>query len=461
MVANSQNQYNGLTLPLRDKRATIGWGDADLVNTIDVADHGAVGDGVTDDTGAIQEALTRAGTLAGGSTVTDRCGVRLSGKGKIYRATGLIIPSRVDFAGQGATLQANAAGTMATVGTGASVAHMSMIGLGVGTVCEGVVNSGFKARVEDVRFDQFYGSAIRLPVASSRIIDCFAQNCLLGVANLTAPTGVVDLRSTDTWIIRGEFTASRLTMSSTGFACAIAVVGGGLNHIDSPICEISDHGIYVESSWQNRFMSVRADLNMGHGFWLAGGNGSLVGCLASNCGLSADNTYDGFHFENFTSYAVTGCRADSTLASPIGGDANNHRYGFNDLTNSATLFNMFDPTNSSWGHSTAPIKVLDAAGSRVAAIDGPFLDIAAGATTHNVQANAWPSCNWNLKAVGATNFTNFTNGVTGMTLRVRGDGFTTFVHNVSFIRCKSGANTLAAANTLYTFVNVGGIWFEA
>lgn len=57
------------------------------------------------------------------------------------------------------------------------------------------------------------------------------------------------------------------------------------------------------------------------------------------------------------------------------------------------------------------------------------------------------------------NIADFTGGQPGQTIKVLGDGFSTFLNN-SNIYVNTGADKLAEANVVYTFTYLGGVWFE-
>ena len=55
--------------------------------------------------------------------------------------------------------------------------------------------------------------------------------------------------------------------------------------------------------------------------------------------------------------------------------------------------------------------------------------------------------------------TDFDNGAEGQVLFILGDGDTTISHNAN-IKTNTGANKLLAADRLYIFVHIDGIWYE-
>jgi hypothetical protein len=416
----------------------------------DVRISGAVLDNTTDDTTAIQAALTIVGTGVGAGSTGHRGVLKFPHKSQC-KAVGLVVPDRVIVEANGSRIQANAAGTIMTLGLSSELRDATIVGMGAGTANDGVKADGYHAVIRDCLADNLSGRAFILSENGCYLIDSFAQNCLLGAATLVAPTGVVEIEDTDCWIRGGEYTASRTTLSASGFAYAIAVQSTGVNSIiEGAIAEVSDHGVYIAGSI-TRLIGVRADLNRGHGFVLASGSSQLVGCLAVSNGRQTTNTYDGFTITGGV-HVFTGCMASST--------GNTHRYGFNDASVSGSNWSSFDAANQALGNGTAAVKVDNFAGGHVTTSTGPFLGITAAATTWNVQSNRWPHSNWFFQNTGAVSFTDFTNEVSGMRLSVFGDGFTTLVHNTGTIRMLAAANLLLAANTVYEFVNRNGVWYQ-
>ena len=56
--------------------------------------------------------------------------------------------------------------------------------------------------------------------------------------------------------------------------------------------------------------------------------------------------------------------------------------------------------------------------------------------------------------------TDFDNGATTQVIFVLGDGDTTISHNAN-IKTNTGANKLLAADRLYIFVHIEGVWYES
>jgi hypothetical protein len=433
---------------------------------IDVRSYGAVGNGTPDDTAAIQAALNAAELLLqhDGAFYPDRSPEVHLAPSTYYQITSLIVPQGVRLMGRGSELRGTVAGKMVVLdGPGASVEDVYFDGQPNGVATIGVhvpyesPKYNIRCTVRRCVFNGFKGSAILLDGNGAWITDCFAQNCVLDADALVAPTGALHLSATanDTWVTNSEFTTSRTTMSASGKAYAVVVLSKGIT-MHGVIGEISDHGFYINGV-HNKFTGCRADLNRGHGFVFDGGDGVVSACNAISDGREATNTYDGFNV-NAGAYKFSSCDANvlSTLTSI------KHRYGFNAIP-TVTVGSVFDASCWSDNHATAAVKV-PTTGGRVIPTQGPFINITAGATTWDVQTFRWPHCCWNLLNSGPVSLTALTNGVPGQRVILRGDGFTTLVHNGGFItdtlRMIGGANILTAAHTFYEFVCVGQTWIQ-
>lgn len=432
----------------------------DVVPQIDVSLYGAVGDG-SDETVKLQAAIDAASALVSAGSSIDIEAFVICGIGKTYRAVGLIVPKAVKLILNGSKIRPPVGSTGTVIqcqGTRSGVYDGVVWGDTTVSNNMGIhlssISSGSRQEVKHVNFDNLGGRAILCEAVASRIEDVVAQGCLGADSALGVPTGVLEINTTDCWVKNCEFTASQAALSASGNAYAV-VLKGGTHMLDHVVGEISDHGFYIDGL-RHSLVGCRADLNFGHGFVFAGASGGrLTGCLSLRNSRQTTATYDGYNFALNSRWRVVASTAECLAAEP------QHRYGFEDAGNSYSTYNQFDSTCFSTLHATAAIHTLDFGGAKVKCADGPFVRAADGATTVDLQQYGWPSNNWRLMSTSAVNLTDFTNHVPGQRISVRGDGFTTFVHNTAVMRLLSGANTLAAANTIYEFiVDEGGVWIQ-
>jgi hypothetical protein len=61
--------------------------------------------------------------------------------------------------------------------------------------------------------------------------------------------------------------------------------------------------------------------------------------------------------------------------------------------------------------------------------------------------------------VGAVTVTQFDDGAEAQEISILGEGFTTVANNAN-IKTNTGANKLLAANKIYRFTRINGVWYE-
>lgn len=420
-----------------------------------------VGGGSADDTAALQAGLTAASALTNASLFSRRPEVHLL-PNVIYSATQILVPQNVILMMHGAEIRGISATEVVVLnGSRSGIKNGEVRGdpANLATVGVHVPSASVWTVMEDVLCNGFQGPGFFIEGDAPRVINCFAQNCVLDDAALVSPTGALHIEGTlanDFWVLNGEFTASNTAMSASGNAYG-AVIRGDAGLCDGVVAEISDHGFYVDGV-HNRFTGCRADLNRGHGWVFAGGDGDLSACSSLSNGRETTNTYDGYNITG-GAYRFSACSANvlSTLT------AVQHRYGFNDTSTVTNAGSTFDASCYSNQHATAAINVPDP-GGKVVCTQGPFINTSGTGTTWDVQTYRWPHSCWNLAAGSARNLTTLTRGVPGQRVTFRGDGFTTLVHSASgadTMRLIGGASVLSATNTLYEFVRVGGgFWIQ-
>jgi hypothetical protein len=410
--------------------------------------YGLMNPGAGDHTSLIQDALDEAEAPA--PLWPAQAKVTLGAH--VYNAAGLTVPVGVDLVGDGSRIRSNATGPIVTIGDHGGLHDMHLDGANV-VGSEGVVLAGKHGKVSQLLVDAMGLSAVRATdtAVASEIGFVFAQNCLGDAASLSEFTGVLDLRGTDQFVTKGEYTASRSTTTSAGgYACAVAVRGSA-HWLTNVLGEISDVGFFVSAA-HSQFVGCRSDLNRREGFIFDAASGVVSACVSLNNSRETTNTYDGFLFRNESAMRVDTCRAVAFSPYLF------HRYGFNDTQPEAANHNVFGPTNSSQGHQSLPIaRTGSLGGARVLAVEGSYHQAGAAATTINVQSFNWPSKTWSLNSVSPVTMTDFTNGIQGMELAIVGDGNTTFAQSAG-LRCLSGADTLAAASTIYTFRRHNSVW---
>lgn len=298
-------------------------------------DFGAKGDGDTDDSAAIQEAIDRLSAMGGGILLFPpgnfRCNIVLKQGVYLVGTSTVTLPWRSNMtrftqAGPGAVID-----TPAYAIYGGGVHGIGINGLGALVSGQGIrfrnVTHGF---ISQVTLQQLADEAIRFDAGGANTIeDVLAQGALLNRTRV-AKIGVVDIAGTDHFLSRIEATASLTALSSVdAYLCAF-VIRDVANSLNACVGEISDEGFYFTSTALiNKLTNVRADLNFGHGFHFAGRMNMLTACHAFRNSQETTNTYSGFYFDSTAGDNVlAGCRAEG-----LDVDAKKPKYGFEDLVN--------------------------------------------------------------------------------------------------------------------------------
>jgi hypothetical protein len=412
---------------------------------------GATGNGSTDDTSAIQDAIDHMASLGGGyiwfsrgryliTTITLKANVRLIGECTTPQAT----TDGVVFLGSGS-------GTMVDTPVG-STSGCGMQGIflyGSSTSNIGIrlrsVNGGEFSRLF---FTRFQDNALLQDAG----VDCEfnrlgGYNCLLDRTQ-AAKIGVFDIAGTDHRVNDVEFTASLTGRSDANLYLCGIVIRGANHFIRSAVGHTSDIGIHVACTTTS-FDQPRAMENFGHGIEFGTGGGcQLIAGKSIDNSQHAANTYSGYYTGTSQSNVLIGCRALT------GG----HKYGFEDTGSYAAVEsrNVFVGCRSS-EHDTAAFYV-EATNSIGSTPDFPSQALRAtdGDTTPSVAQTSL----LDLRSyTGATTITQFDDGVHGQGIDVVGSANVTIQNNGS-VKTNTGADKTLAANTIYSFRKIGGVWME-
>lgn len=419
-----------------------------------VDSYGAVGDGTTSDTAAIQTAVDAAAAAAIATpfpTTFPKATTIVQFGPKHYRASGLTLPGNVALVGNGTRITANIATPMITMsGFHNRVIGIYLVGRGVGAGaadCGIVVNAGSRWNsIDHLVFNNFAGRAVLDGGISNWARRLFAQNCLLDAAALTDYTGVYEVTGTDSFIRDCELTASRTSMSASGKACAL-VIRGANTQAQNIIAEISDHGVYIAAgATQLHLSGVRGELCRGNGWIIAGGSGRISDPMALRNSQDGDSVSDGFTVTGASTFTITNAWSESAAAP-----AARQRYGIYDPTASATSYNRWISPVAL--NNATPFFTSDSAGAAFLFPDNSPATLPTGTTTPSVAGQKL----FTAANVSAVTVTNFTQGVAGQPITIRGDGQTTVAHGAT-INNISGAAQLLASGTWYRWVRYDGVW---
>ena len=424
---------------------------------INAKDYGAIGDGITDDTTAIQNAIAAAAALSSSLTnnITPRVTV-LFPNGN-YLCGDVTLSYGAVLVGVGAVLTQKLGSTNILVNSAnggiydCGAVNLTFQGLGTGSTAGIAMTYCSRGIFADNNFNNFGHQGLLIGSGTANFISQnYLQNCVLSKGGLAQTTGALQLGSTDDYVYNNEATCSSGSLSSSNlYAAACYLTSGGANSfISSNVFEISDVGL-VCSSYYNRFVNNRCDTNYGPGYKITGNYNQFTNELSLNNSRSGNGSYSGFLVTGTAGNMFSNC-----LAEIISG--NNYKYGFEEVGN---LFNFYANCLASGNFSTWSIP--DGSNSSVIVPPGTFN---AGGTITN--GNTTPSVdnqeNWLTNNSAPTTITNFTSGVTGQRLCIFFNDSNTSIASGSGIFTPTGATVGPyVGGQVQQFVKVGSNWWFA
>lgn len=274
---------------------------------VSVLDYGAVCDGSTDDTVAInhaisalnngQTALLPAGTCKANITLDSTQSI--SGVGN-----GVANPGYVGA--QGPSVLKDASGgtkaviTIASGANSAAVSNVTLSGSGVGITDRGILAANASnLQIFNVTCDNFGAECVRHVAGQAmRMQYVLAGNCLLNrsVSNWTEHMGAIYEGGDDAYVTNVETSASfnieGHSKSSNCYSAAMMVAGDNGFYM-SNVFEVSELGLYVSNgAGINRFVNTRMDLNYCSGAWVFLGGNQWTNTLFLNNGRDGNNTWE-------------------------------------------------------------------------------------------------------------------------------------------------------------------------
>jgi hypothetical protein len=300
--------------------------------TVSVKDYGAGGQGVTDDTTAIQNAINAVSTAGGGTVFFP--------PGSYVITASLMLKNGVKLVGNmgaggradgGTVISASTAVTGYAIDMpGTTVMYAAVIGLCV-TCTAGTTGGGI--RFIECQWCNITGCVIgsfgkEAVIADGAVACAFVDLNLQGLRQVpTQLSGVFTLTdaTTDCYVDRIQSNAGYSALSSANlYACGVLIAGATAT-VGTINGEFSDIGVYVSGSI-NRFTMTRGDFNWGYGWYITGIGNNFTNCYALTNSQAQDNTYDGFVVTGYDNMFVN-CSVWTTPDSKT----INQRFGFRDM----------------------------------------------------------------------------------------------------------------------------------
>jgi pectate lyase-like protein len=338
----------------------------------DVMAFGAKNDGVTDDTAAIQAAITAAcatntgGVIffPGGHTATASylisgsatpftisCnGLTFRGQSGQVQTFAFDLPSMIFAPNLNAPLFTTSGGLR----NGLTWDSLEMVGGGAGKPNSQAINlpNANSVLIYNNAFGGWGSSAIVIGAGNTvQLYNNTVVSALLG--RPTADTGAIDLSGND-HVANGNLMQCAIGTASGSIGNGHSydwVIRSGTGFFTDNIGDLCQHGWLVTGSLNN-FTANRAALNQGNGFNVTGNSNIFTGNKAFTNSQTATNSFDGFVVTGFDNI-FTG-----NYCSTNAGNGNQQRHCFNDSNSHGSSQNIENQYSNNRGNSAGLSGVL-------------------------------------------------------------------------------------------------------
>lgn len=311
--------------------------------------YGAAGDGVTDDTAAIQNAIDTVAASGRGGTILFPPGdykvtESLAAKDHVH-LMGSGAPSTTDVDGGTTGTRLIGDGGFAIIEATASCYNFSVERMGlVGSETDSGSMGIFAAdawswTLRDLFVTGFANQGIWIRSGVAGVFeDIWVQESLKKRADQAAYAGAFQLGDATHYVTDAVLDYVIATAGFppspdgllNGYNCGIylGLIGGFATNC---IGRMSEHGVYIPATgWDSILTGCRADLNQGHGFSIKGPANTFIGNLALRNSQDTDATYSGFYTTRGQGVFV------GNRVAGIDGDDAQQLYGFVDVAADGT-----------------------------------------------------------------------------------------------------------------------------